>query len=77
MSRASEWAERFKASASERPHGFTTIPTDRLLRKVSARVDDRGRAEITINEGATHVLDGDIFVDLCRWGIATFGEVKP
>ena len=77
MSRASEWAERFRASASERPNGFTTLPTDRLFRKVSARVDDRGRAEITINDGATHALDGDIFVDLCRWGIATFGEVKP
>jgi len=76
MSRASDWAGEFEQTQQARPARFTTIPSDRLGRKVSAAVGDRGQVEIRI-EDVLHILDADCFVDLCRWGIATFGETEP
>ena len=73
MSRASKWASEFEQTQQARPARFTTIPSDRLGRKVSAAVGDRGQVEIRIGD-ILYLLDADVFLDLCIWGIATFGE---
>ena len=73
MSRASGWAERFAAAGQCRPDDFVAPPTDDRQRQVHGAVTDEGKVRLSVGTGSG-ILAPDIFLALCRWGLATFGE---
>ena len=73
MSRASEWAERFAAAGQCRPDDYLAPPTNDSQRQVHGAVTDEGKVRLSVGTGSG-VLAPDIFLALCRWGLATFGE---
>ena len=76
MSQASEWAEHFQQAEHARPAPYLAPKSDDLTRQVYATVTDGGSVRLAIGTGSG-ILAEDIFLELCRWGLATFGELAP
>ena len=73
MSQASEWALLYKQVTAARPEQHIAPKTDNHERQVFAAVTEEGKVRIAVGTGVG-ILDPDIFLELCRWGLATFGE---